>query len=72
MTEKKFKMPNALVILFILLVIMAALTYVIPASEYTRVEGPSGRMMVDPNSFEFIESNSTSLLELVRFSFIYF
>lgn len=62
MKQKKLKMPNALVILFILLIFMAALTYFIPAGQYTRIEGPNGRQMVDPTSFTFIDSKPTSLL----------
>lgn len=65
MGKRKFKMPNALVILFILLVFMAALTYFVPAGEYTRVEGPNGRQMVDPTSFKFIESKPTNLLSFL-------
>ena len=63
--RKKFKMPGAVVVLVILLVIMSLLTYVIPAGEYDRVEVSEGREMVDPNSFHNIESSPTTLLQFL-------
>lgn len=36
---KKFRMPTAYTILFILLVVVAAATWVVPAGKYTRVDG---------------------------------
>lgn len=36
---KKFRMPTAYTILFILLVVVAAATWIVPAGEYTRVDG---------------------------------
>ena len=36
---KKFRMPTAYTILFILLVAVAAATWIVPAGEYTRVDG---------------------------------
>ena len=36
---RKFRMPTAYTILFILLVAVAAATWIVPAGEYTRVDG---------------------------------
>ena len=36
---KRFRMPTAYTILFILLVVVAAATWIVPAGEYTRVDG---------------------------------
>lgn len=54
---KNFKSPDALLLICILMVIVSILTYLIPAGEYTRLLDPkTGREMVDPNSFHFIEN----------------
>ncbi len=59
-------MPGGIVILFTLLIVMSLLTYVIPAGQYQRIESPtSGRMMVDPNSFTYIDKNPTSFLKFL-------
>lgn len=50
------KMPHTYVILTIILLIMVALTYIIPAGEYERVLDPaSGKMVVIADSFHFTE-----------------
>ncbi|QZY57570.1 TIGR00366 family protein [Crassaminicella profunda] len=56
-------MPHIFIILFTFLAVMAVLTYVIPAGEYDRIAGPSGRMMIDPNSYHVIDSNPINLLQ---------
>lgn len=63
--RKKFKMPGAVVVLVILLVIISLLTYVVSAGQYDRVVGSGGREMVDPNSFHNIESTPTTLLQFL-------
>lgn len=52
-----------MVLLLILLVITAALTWVIPAGSYQRVD-LDGRSVVDPSTFQFIESNPANLMDL--------
>ena len=52
------KMPHTYVILTGILLLVVALTYLIPAGEYARVLDPvSGREIVDPDSFHFVEGN---------------
>ncbi|HNZ82987.1 MAG TPA: hypothetical protein PKY98_01855 [Sedimentibacter sp.] len=55
--KKKFKVPHTYVILFAMIIIMALLTYVIPAGQYQKVEGPGGRMIVDPSSYASVEAS---------------
>lgn len=55
-SKKPFEMPHIYVILFIFSAIAAVLTYIIPAGQYDRIPGPSGRITIDPNSFKVIES----------------
>ncbi|MFR5712945.1 MAG: hypothetical protein ACLUD8_03930 [Clostridium sp.] len=55
---QNMKMPHTYVILTGILLLVAALTYLIPAGEYARVLDPvSGREIVDPDSFHFVEGN---------------
>ena len=52
----RFHMPHTYVILTIILLITAAMSYVIPAGEYERVlDAASGRMVVIPDSFHYTE-----------------
>ena len=55
---QNIKMPHTYVILTGILLLVVALTYVIPAGEYTRVFDPiSQKEIVDPDSFHFVEGN---------------
>ncbi len=54
--KKKGKVPHTYVILFAMIIIIAILTYVIPAGQYQKVESSTGRMIVDPASYQQIES----------------
>lgn len=52
----RVKMPHTYVILTIILLIVVALTYLIPAGEYERVLDPvSNKMVVIADSFHFVE-----------------
>lgn len=59
--KKFFKVPHVYVILLIVVAICAVLTYIAPAGDYARVEGPGGRMIVDPTSFTYVESTPVNL-----------
>ena len=58
---KKSRMPDPYVILFVLIVIMAALTYIIPSGQYKLVKARGGRMVVNPGSFECVKGNRAGL-----------
>lgn len=66
-SQKKWyqKIPNAYVILFIILIFVTILTYFIPAGEFAREE-VNGRMVVIPDSFEFVEQSPVGLLGLLQ------
>lgn len=74
MKKLKLKVPDAYALLFILAVVFAILTYIIPAGTYERIlDEATGRMVVDPNSFHYIESSPISffgLFESVFTSFV--
>lgn len=66
-TKKKFKVPHTYVILFSVIIIMAILTYIIPAGEFLRVEDVNtGRTVVDPASFHAVDQNPTSFFDLFK------
>ncbi len=51
----KFRVPNTYAILFSLVVLVAGLTWVVPASSYDTHE-VNGRQVVDPTTFEYVEA----------------
>lgn len=60
-----FKMPHIFIILYAIILVVAALSYIIPAGEYTRVpDAITGREIIDPNSFHTIASNPSTLMDL--------
>ncbi len=65
--EKKVKkVPHVYVILLGIVLICAALTYIVPSGQYLRVEGPDGRMVVDPNSFQLIANTPVNLWGVLK------
>lgn len=63
LTELPEKGVNPFVLMFIVIVIVTVLTYILPAGQYERIE-KDGRSVVDPTSFEFVESTPVGLLEM--------
>lgn len=59
--KKEFKMPHAFAILTLVIAIMCIVTWIIPAGVYQRMEGPDGRMIVDPDSFAYVENTPVGL-----------
>jgi uncharacterized ion transporter superfamily protein YfcC len=64
--EKKKKFPHVYVILLTVVVICAILTYFVPAGKYDMVESASGRMVVNPDSFHYVESSPISLFGVLN------
>ncbi len=62
---KKKSSMHPYLVLIIIMIIAAIGSYFIPAGEFTRVAGPSGRMMIDPSSFQFVERPAFSFLNLL-------
>ena len=58
------KAPNTIILVSSLLVAMAMLTWIIPGGEYDRIE-KEGREVVDPDSFEYVESEPATLTDLI-------
>lgn len=60
-----FRMPHIYVILFVFSGLAALSTYLIPANQFERVEGPDGREIVDPDTYGTVEASPTSFLEFI-------
>ncbi len=64
--KKKMKVPHVYIILLTVVVICAILTYFVPAGEYTRIEGPGGRMVVDPTSYHGIDQTPLGVFDILK------
>lgn len=67
--KKKFKLeaPNPMLILAAIVLICAIATYIVPAGMFDRVADPNtGKMVVDPNSFHYVEQNPIGLFDLFK------
>ncbi len=53
--KKKFVLPETLVLMFIIICLMAVMTWIIPGGEYER-DDSKGRTMVVPGSFQYGDS----------------
>ncbi len=63
--DKKWyqKIPNTYVILLLLIVLGAMLTWIVPAGEFNRVEF-NGRMIIEPGTYHAVERNPASFLDV--------
>lgn len=68
MKEKKWyhKIPNAYVLLMLIIVAVTIMTYIIPAGEFAREEMSNGRIGVLPGSFEYVEQSPVGIIGLFR------
>ncbi|WP_213422448.1 YfcC family protein [Bhargavaea massiliensis] len=57
------KSLNPFVLMFFIIAIMTALTYIVPAGQYDRVE-VEGRSVVDPETFRYIDQQPIGFLEM--------
>jgi uncharacterized ion transporter superfamily protein YfcC len=56
--KAKREFPHVLVVLFFMILLVAALTYIIPAGQYERVlNEATGRMVIDPDSFTYLDKS---------------
>lgn len=58
-------MPHIYVILFGLSVVAAIATYIVPANQFDRVDGPGGREVIDPESYSSVPAAPASPLEFI-------
>ncbi|MGO4106380.1 YfcC family protein [Paenibacillus sp. YAF4_2] len=66
-SRKWFKMPHTYVILIFLVLVAAALTYVVPAGEFDRVEdAATGKTLVVPNSYHEVDSSPVGIFSIPK------
>ncbi|MCI8631514.1 MAG: YfcC family protein [Firmicutes bacterium] len=63
---KKFKMPSAFTILFIIIIIVAVLTWIIPAGAYDYAGESSGTPEPIPGTYREIEKNTQGIWEILQ------
>lgn len=63
-TKSGKKAPHSLVILFSMVLIIWALTWLVPAGEYVRVKNDLGKKIIQAGSFHFVESHAVSIIDL--------
>lgn len=68
--EKKItplKAPNPILILAEIILFCAVATYIVPAGVFDRVaDSSTDRMIVDPNSFHYVEQNPVKLFDIFK------
>lgn len=65
-TKKKFHLPHIYVLLFLIIVICAAATWVLPAGEFDREVNASGTEVVIPGTYHTIDSTPVGPFEMVK------
>ncbi len=66
--KRKFKLPHTLVLIYILVIMVYALTWVIPSGTFQRVEKEidgTNRTLTVPGSFQFVEKKTVGPEELL-------
>lgn len=63
----KIKEVNTYVLLFLILIFITILSYIIPSGQYDFIEDSrTGRELVDPDSFHYVEKNPASIFDMFR------
>lgn len=64
--KKTKEFPHIFIILFVVIIVAAILTYIVPAGHYERViDEATGREVINPQSFKYIESTPVGPFEML-------
>lgn len=63
--SNKFVFPNIYIILVCFIVVVAALSWIIPAGQYERETLPNGRTAVVPDTYQVIDQTPVSIMDVV-------
>lgn len=64
---RRFKVPHTYVIIFMLVVFIALLTYVIPAGEFERLKDiKTGKTLIVVDSFKYVEQNPAGIIDIFK------
>ncbi len=64
--KKRFQMPHAYVIIFIMTILTAILANIVPAGTFDRVEDASGNSLVVAGSFHFVDKIGCSIFDMFK------
>lgn len=64
MQKKKFKMPTAYTILFSIIVLVAILTWIVPAGQYDYVDPTASKKQPIPNTYHLVEKTPQGLKDV--------
>jgi len=63
--KKKFKFPHTYTLIFCILVIVAVMTYIVPAGNYDTIIDPeTGASTLDPTSFRYVDQTPVGFFDL--------
>ncbi|MEG2928346.1 MAG: YfcC family protein [Oscillospiraceae bacterium] len=65
MKKKSFKMPNAFVTLFLIIAVVAALTWIVPAGQYEYVDPDASRLEPIAGTYSQAEQNPQGVWEVI-------
>ena len=63
--KKKASMPHIFVILFIIITLASLASYIVPAGEYDRVTMEDGREVIDPDTFQLVDSTPVGVFDFM-------
>jgi len=64
--KKPFQLPDTYVLIAIMLIVMAILTYIVPAGTYDMIKDEvTGKELVDATSFHYVERTPVTLLQFL-------
>lgn len=63
---KKFKMPTAFTILFLIIIVIAVLTWIVPSGQYEYVDPDAASLEPIPGTYESIAQNPQGIWEILR------
>lgn len=64
--KRKFKMPNAYITLFLVITIVAILTWIVPAGQYQYVDPNAAKLEPIAGTYEVIKSNPQGLWDIIN------
>lgn len=63
--EKKSFIPHIFAVLFIIIILASIASYIVPAGEFDRVTMDDGREVIDPGTYEVVESTPVGILDFM-------
>lgn len=58
-TKKSFKLPHVYITLMIIMLVVVALSWVIPSGQFVQIEDPNtGRLVIDPTQFNYVANDN--------------